>query len=147
MYKHILIPTDGSETADKAVNAGIEFAHQTGACITWFTAVPEYRLPGEGALVSGKFISMEEHDCRSHEKAEKILDKVTARARAAGIESDRDFAQSDHPYQAIIQAAERNGCDLILMASHGRHGLAALVYGSETRDVLTHSSIPTLVYR
>jgi nucleotide-binding universal stress UspA family protein len=129
MYKHILIPTDGSETAGKAVEAGIEFARQAGAWITWFTALPEYRVPGLGEVVSRKVISIEEHERRSHEKAEKILDKVTTRARAAGIESDSDFVQSDHPYQAIIEAAERHGCDLILMASHGRHGLAALVYG------------------
>ncbi len=147
MYKHILIPTDGSPTADKAVDAGIDFARQAGARITWFTAVPEYRLPSEGELVSRKFVSIAEHDRRSRETAEQVLDRPTSRAQAAGIDCDSDFVQSDHPYQAIIEAAERHGCDLILMASHGRHGLSALVYGSETRDVLTHSSIPTLVYR
>ncbi|HXM80464.1 MAG TPA: universal stress protein [Burkholderiales bacterium] len=147
MYKHILIPTDGSETADKAVDAGIDFARQANARITWFTAVPEYRLPGQGEVVSRKAISLDEHDRRSREQAEAIFAKVMPRAVAAGVECDSDYAQSDHPYQAIIASAERHGCDLILMASHGRHGISALLHGSETRDVLTHSSIPTLVYR
>jgi nucleotide-binding universal stress UspA family protein len=147
MYKHILIPTDGSETAEKGVEAGIEFAREANARITWFTAVPEYQLPvqAEGSL--RRAVSLEEHDRRSREKAGGILGRLASRARAAGVECDIDYAQSDHPYQAIIQAAEQHGCDLILMASHGRHGLSALVHGSETHDVLTHSSIPTLVYR
>jgi nucleotide-binding universal stress UspA family protein len=147
MYKHILIPTDGSETAEKGVEAGIEFAREANARITWFTAVPEYRLPGEGEVVSRKVMSIDEHDRISREKAQKILVRLGERAQKAGVESDGDYAQSDHPFQAIIQAAEQHCCDLILMASHGRHGLSAMVHGSETRDVLTHSTIPTLVYR
>jgi nucleotide-binding universal stress UspA family protein len=109
--------------------------------------VPEYRVPGQGEVISSTVISIEEHERRSREKAERILGRLTVHAQEAGIDCDSDFVQSDHPYQAIIEAAERHGCDLILMALHGRHGLAALVYGSETREVLAHSSIPTLVYR
>src|SRR5207302_498644 len=82
-------------------------------------------------VMSKKVISIDEHDRISREKAQKILDRLAERAREAGVESDSDYAQSDHPFQAIIRAAEQHCCDLILMASHGRHGLAALVYGSE----------------
>jgi nucleotide-binding universal stress UspA family protein len=148
MYKHILIPTDGSETAEKAVAAGIEFARDAGARITWFTAVPEYKPPSEGEVMARKHIvSVETHNTRSREQAEKVLAGPAQRARAAGIECATDHAQSDHPYEAIIAAAKRHGCDLIFMSSHGRKVLPALFFGSETRDVLSHSTIPTLVYR
>lgn len=148
MYKHILIPTDGSETAEKAVAAGIEFARDANARITWFTAVPEYVIPTEGEVLGKKHVlSREEFDTRAREEAEKILAGPAHRANAAGIVCETDHAQSDHPYEAIIAAAQRHGCDLIFMSSHGRKALPALFLGSEARDVLSHSTIPTLVYR
>jgi nucleotide-binding universal stress UspA family protein len=147
MYKHILIPTDGSETAEKAVAAGIEFARDANATVTWFTAVPEYELPSEAELMTKHAVSLEEHDSRSRQKAERILAGPAQRAQTAGVACETDFAQCNRPYEAIIAAAKRNGCDLIFMSSHGRKGLPALFLGSQTRDVLTHSSIPTLVYR
>jgi nucleotide-binding universal stress UspA family protein len=147
MYKHILIPTDGSETAEKAVAAGIEFAREANARVTWFTAVPEYQLPTEAEMMSKRAVSLEEHENRSREKAGKILAGPVRRAKEAGVECDTDYALSNHPYESIIASAKRNGCDLIFMSSHGRGGLSALVHGSQTREVLTHSSIPTLVYR
>ena len=147
MYKHILIPTDGSETAQKGVEAGIAFARESGARITFFTAVPEYQPPGDADVLSRRALSLPEHERLSREKAHAILQPAAERARAAGIEAETAHAQSDRPYQAIADAAERAGCDLIVMASHGRQGLADLWYGSETRDVLAHSRIPTLVYR
>jgi nucleotide-binding universal stress UspA family protein len=147
MYKHILIPTDGSEIAEKAVQAGINFARDAGAKVTWFTAVPSYQLPSEADLMARHAVSLEEHNKRAREKAEDILAGPAQRSLAAGIACDTDHAQSDHPYEAIIAAAQRHGCDLIFMASHGRKLLPALFFGSETRDVLAHSTIPTLVYR
>jgi len=147
MYKHILIPTDGSETADKAVDAGIEYAREAKARITLFSAVPEFQPPSQADLMTQRALSIEEHDRRSREKARQILDPAAGWARAAGVEFDTDYAQSDHPYRAIIEAAKRHGCDAIFMASHGRKGLAKLWHGSETIAVLTHSDIPTLVYR
>jgi len=147
MYKHILIPTDGSETADKAVEAGIEFARESGARVTLFTAVPEYELPNESTIMSKRVISIEEHNRQSEKMANGILAPATHRARATGVAFDTDFVQSDHPFKAIIAAAKAHCCDAIFMSSHGRSGLARLWHGSETEDVLTHSSIPTLVYR
>jgi nucleotide-binding universal stress UspA family protein len=148
MYKHILIPTDGSETADKAVAAGIEFAREAGARVTLFTAVPEYELPGEGKVMARMpIVSLDEHNRRSEKLAAGILASALRRARAAGVACQSDYAQSNYPYEAIIKAAERRGCDAIFMASHARKGLAALWHGSHTKDVLTHSTIPTLVYR
>lgn len=147
MYKNILIPTDGSDTAEKAVAAGIEFAREANARVTWFTAVPEYQPPSEAEVMAKHAISLEEHNKRSRESAERILAGPAHRAYSAGIACETDYAQSNHPHQAIIAAAKRHGCDLILMSSHGRKGLRALFLGSETRDVLTHSTIPMLVYR
>ena len=148
MYKHILIPTDGSETAEKAVTAGIEFARESGARITLFTAVPEYQPSGEAALMARQpVISLAEYETISRETAGAVLDKAAARARAAGVPHGADFAFCSRPYQAIIDAAKRHQCDVIFIGSHGRKGLAAMWYGSETSEVLTHSDIPTLVYR
>ncbi len=147
MYKHILIPTDGSETAEKAVKAGLEFARETSARVTWFTAVPEYQLPSEAELMTKQAESLEDHNRHAREEAERILAGPAHRANEAGVPCQTDYALSDHPYEAIIDAARRHGCDLIFMASHGRTGISAFLHGSETRGVLLHSTIPTLVYR
>jgi len=147
MYKHILIPTDGSPTADKAVKEGLEFACETGARVTLFTAVPEYEAPNEATLMSRQAISMYEHDRRSAKRAEEIFAPAARRARDAGVDYDTDFVQSNRPSEAIVAAAKSHGCDAIFMASHGRTGLARMWHGSETEEVLTHSAIPTLVYR
>lgn len=147
MYRHILIPTDGSELAERAVEAGIELARLTRARVTAFIAVPEYKVPSHGEIVSRTVFPYDEHKRRSKEKADAVLERIAARARAAGVDCDTDFAPSDRPYEAIIEAARKHGCDLIFMASHGRRGLSALVHGSETLGVLTHSTIPTMVYR
>jgi nucleotide-binding universal stress UspA family protein len=147
MYKHILIPTDGTDTAAKAVDAGLAFARESGAKVTLFTAVPEYRTPGESDIIARRFTTPDEHQARSRAIANGILGEAASRARKAGVDADTDFVESDFPYRAIIAAAAGHGCDLIVMASHGRHGFAELWHGSQTHDVLTHSTIPTLVYR
>jgi nucleotide-binding universal stress UspA family protein len=148
MYSHLLIPSDGSELADKAVKAGIEFARTVGAKVTAFTAVPEYELPSSADVMSHKRIrSPLDHENFVKEQAQAILVRIAERAAAAGVACDRDYTLCNRPDQAIIDAAKRNGCDLIFMASHGRSGLSALVHGSETRGVLSGSTIPTLVYR
>jgi nucleotide-binding universal stress UspA family protein len=147
MYKHILIPTDGSATADKAIEAGIEFAREAQARVTLFTAVPEYQVPTVGELMSSRAPSLATQEQLSRRKAEAILGPAASRARAAGVACDTDFAQDNRPYHAIIEAAKRHGCDAIFMSTHARQGLAKLWYGSETADVLEHSDIPTLVYR
>lgn len=148
MYQHILIPTDGSEIAEKAVAAGIEYAREANAKVTLFTAVPEYQLPSEGEVLTRRPVtSIADHARNSEKKAKAILANAVSQARAAGLAFHTDFVQSNHPWQAIIDAAERHRCDAIFMASHGRRGLAAVFHGSETREVLTHSRIPTMVYR
>jgi nucleotide-binding universal stress UspA family protein len=147
MYKHILIPTDGSKLSEKAIEAGIEFARSIHARVTGFTAVPEYQIPSDAELMSRHMISPDEYDRDAKMQAEIALQPIAERARAAGVDYDAEFAQSDHPHEAIVRAAIRHGCDLIFMASHGRRGISALIHPSETQGVLTHSTIPALVYR
>ncbi len=147
MYRHILVPTDGSPLSQAAVNGAISFAGETGARITFFCAVqavPKFYY-GEGAIFDA------EAPKRFHRAAESmanvILDEAEGLAHDAGIECSRLMMTSDQPHEAIIEAADRCGCDLIFMASHGRRGINALLIGSETRKVLTFSKIPVLVHR
>jgi nucleotide-binding universal stress UspA family protein len=146
MYKNILIPTDGSPTAEKAVVAGVDYAREAGAKVLFFTAVPEY-VPSEAELLARRATPLDEYQRRAREAAEAILDKAARRAEEAHVDFATDYALNDHPSQAIIDSAKRHHCDAIFMATHARTGLAALLYGSETRDVLVNSDIPTLVYR
>ena len=147
MFKHILIPTDGSETADKAVKAGLQFAKFAGARVTVFTAVPEYQIPASNEIAAGQILPKQEYERRALREAEEVLRPITRRAKAAGVKALTDAALSDRPWQAIVQAAKKHGCDLIFIASHGRKGLSALLQGSETYEVLKHSTVPTLVVR
>ena len=148
MYSHILIPTDGSATAEKAVDAGIDYARKTGARVLFFTALPEFPLPRQSEVKAEHHVtSVYEYEEAEGARARKILHKAAARAKALELEFDTDYAFSDRPYEAIISAAKKHGCDMIFMGSHGRSGIPALWYGSQARDVLTHCDIPTLVYR
>lgn len=144
---HILVPTDGSDTAAKAVANAIRLARDAGATITWHTALPEYVLPSQASIMNRRGESPEQHAERSREAAQALLAPLVQQALAAGVQADMDYVLSDHPAEAIAEAAKRLGCDLIVMASHGRTGLSALVHGSHTREVLARSGVPTLVYR
>lgn len=147
MFKHILVPTDGSPLSSDTARRAVEFAREAGAKITFFFAEPDYPVAfyGEGALIDPttpeKFAEIAE------EQARDILGKAEALAREAGVQCESIARVSDVPYQAIIEAANTAGCDLIFMASHGRRGISGLLLGSETQKVLTHSTIPVLVYR
>jgi nucleotide-binding universal stress UspA family protein len=145
MYAHILIPTDGSELAEKAVKHGIELAKQIGAKVTALTVLPPFHmLTADTQMLED---TPGQYKARMQSHAKKILDSVVEAAQAAGIVCETMQAGHDHPYEAIIDAARVKGCDLIVMASHGRHGLSAIILGSETLKVLTHSKIPVLVHR
>lgn len=147
MYAHILIPTDGSETAEKAVSAGIDYAREAGAKVLFFTAVPEYPVPSTGELLARRAIPLFDYERKAAATAAAILETVAQRAKAANVAFETDYALDDHPSHAIIEAAKRHGCDAIFMATHARTGFGAFLHGSETRDVLVSSDIPTFVYR
>ena len=147
MFKHILVPTDGSELSQNTVNRAVSFAKEAGARITFFYAQPDFPMPiyGEGALIDPT--TPEQFAKSASEEAKRILDQAKSKSDAAGVSADTDTVVNEVPYEAIIDAAERHNCDLLFMASHGRRGIAGLLLGSETQKVLTHSKIPVLVYR
>lgn len=147
MFKHILVPTDGSPLSEGTVARAVSFAKDAGARITFFYAQPDFPMPiyGEGALIDPT--TPEQFAKSAEEEARKILGKAKALADSEGVAADTDTIVNEVPYEAVIDAARRHGCDLIFMASHGRRGIAGLLLGSETQKVLTHSSIPVLVYR
>lgn len=147
MFKHILVPTDGSQLSQDTVVRAVSFAREAGARITFFYAepgVPNAYL-GLGAI-SNPHLTQEVHE-RLDGAAHDILEAAQKVALEAGVECKPLVLIGDRPAALIIQAAESNGCDLIFMASHGRRGVSALLLGSETNKVLTHSKIPVLVYR
>jgi nucleotide-binding universal stress UspA family protein len=147
MFKHILVPTDGSQLSSDSAQRAVVFAKEAGARITFFFAKPDYPVAfyGEGALIDPttpeRFAEMADR------QAKDILAQCQALATQAGVPCGVLANVSDVPYQAIIDAASTAGCDLIFMASHGRRGFSGLLLGSETQKVLTHSTIPVLVYR
>jgi len=145
MYANILIATDGSELAGKAVQHGIALAKRIGAKATALTVLPPFHtLTTDARMIEDTPAS---YKARMRESADKTLGAVAVAARTAGVLCETVQVEHEHPYQAIIDVAEAKGCDLIAMASHGRHGISALVLGSETGEVLTHCKIPVLVHR
>jgi nucleotide-binding universal stress UspA family protein len=147
MFKHILVPADGSDLSKATARRAVSFAKEAGARITAFFAKPEYPVSyyGEGALIDPT--TPEKFDELAEQQAQQVLDFVVDLGREAGVPVEKFSLTSDIPYEAIIDAATQAGCDLIFMASHGRRGISALLLGSETHKVLTHSTIPVLVYR
>jgi nucleotide-binding universal stress UspA family protein len=147
MYKHILIPTDGSELSLKAVKHGIELAKAVKAKVTSVTVISPALL---FSLEPEKFKGPSEdwgYQRLMESFAGKCLDQVKTEALAHDVRCDVMHVEHEQPYQAIIDAAINEHCDLIVMASHGRGGISAIVLGSVTQKVLTHSTIPVLVYR
>lgn len=145
MYKHILIPTDGSDLAKGATDKALAFAKSIGAEVTVLTVVePFHLITSEPAQLSTTRAAWERHTA---ENTDRLLAETAKQAEALGVRCHGVAVESEHPYEAIIAAAVGRGCDLIAMASHGRRGIAAILIGSQTLKVLTHSRIPVLVYR
>lgn len=145
MYKHILIPTDGSMLSAKAIEQAIGLAKSIGAQVTGLTVSSPFNTFALDPLMLSDTPEGYKKDCE--DRAEKFLGAITGAAKAAGVQARAAHVVADHPYEAIIGTARSNGCDLIVMASHGRKGASALVLGSETHKLLTHCNIPVLVCR
>jgi nucleotide-binding universal stress UspA family protein len=145
MYANMLIATDGSELAGKAVQHGIALAKRLGARVTVLTVLPPFHtITTDTQMLED---TPAQYKVRMQMHAEKTLGAVAHAAQAAGVACEIVHDEHEHPYQAIIHTAEKKGCDLIVMASHGRHGISAILLGSETVKVLTHCKIPVLVHR
>jgi len=145
MFTHILLPTDGSKLSEAAIHKTVDFAKTIGAKVTGFHVIPQFHVFTYRTEVLEDTREEFARDSRAH--AEKYLAVIQQAAKNTGVQCETVFAVSDHPYESIIQAAKKRGCDLIAMASHGRKGVQGMVLGSETHKVLTHSQIPVLVYR
>jgi nucleotide-binding universal stress UspA family protein len=146
MYRHILIPTDGSELAEHGVTNGLSLAKSVGAKVT--VIVIEERFNWLSVSETQAQRASEEfakHTEQIKRHAGSVLDRVANAAKQAGVPCDTVQVENVQPYQAIITTARDRGCDLIVMASHGRSGLSALVLGSVTNKVLTHTKTPVLV--
>ena len=145
MFKHLLLPTDGSELSLAAIRQGVRFAKESNAKITGVSVTPEFHVLTFNTTMIEDTKEVFLADSRA--QAEANLALLKRAADAEGVACDTEVAVNDHPYEAIIRVAADKGCDLIMMASHGRRGVQALLLGSETQKVLTHTRIPVLVYR
>lgn len=147
MFKHILLPIDGSELSQMATRKAAEFASETKAAITILFVKPEFPISyyGDGAMMDptppDEFAKLTTSIAHRNLKAAEDI------CAAAGVTTTSVTATSDVPYEVIVQTAQDKSCDLIFMASHGRRGISGLLLGSETQKVLTHSKVPVLVYR
>jgi nucleotide-binding universal stress UspA family protein len=141
IYTRILIPTDGSAASQRAILAGVDFARELGAEVVGLYATPEFHVFSTDTEALED--TPAQYAAASRDKAARVLGEVASAARDAGIE----HVVSDSPWEAIAGTASRMGCDLVVMASHGRRGLKGLLLGSETQKVLVHSTVPVLVHR
>lgn len=144
MYKKILVPTDGSALSEQAASAAVEFARAVGGAIVTVSVAQPYPMIAAEAVV---VLDAETETRALLGQARENVDKVTQLAKAAGVSCSSSTALSYFPHEEIIKAAVDNGCDLIFMGSHGRHGLSKLLAGSVTQNVLAYSSIPVMVLR
>jgi nucleotide-binding universal stress UspA family protein len=145
MYKHVLIPTDGSELSRMALEEGVALAKALGARVTFVTVTTPFHV----ITVSPGMLTDTPERYKEHVTAlaSQYLDVAKNIAAAAGVACDVVHIEHEHPYKAIIETAQDRGCDAIQMASHGRSGISAILLGSETLKVLTHSTIPVIVCR
>ena len=148
MFKNILMPTDGSKLADRAIIHGINLAKSLGAKVTLLSVVPEFRMIADESFAMPMSMQVKQrYEKEATARTEKKLATISARVTKAGLQCTSVVVSSDLPYQQIIEVARKRKCDLVVMASHGRRGLTGLLLGSETVTVLTHSKIPVLVVR
>ena len=145
MYKHILIPTDGSELSESAMLKGVAVAKSMNAKVTGVTVSSTFHTIAVEPMMVTDTRAQYKKDCDA--RATKYLAAIEKAAKTVGVPYEGVHVFHDQPYEAIIDTAANKGCDLIVMASHGRRGMQALVLGSETTKVLTHSKTPVLVLR
>jgi nucleotide-binding universal stress UspA family protein len=147
MYKNLLVATDGSKLSEKALAHAVALAQAVGANLTLFYAAPDYPMPAYADGVVYEPVTRKEYAKLAAEDAQKILDAGAAKASAAGVNCKTAYTIAPAPWEAILAAAKKHKSDAIVMASHGRRGISAVLLGSETQKVLTHTKIPVIVVR
>ncbi len=145
MFKHILMPTDGSDHSERAIERGFELAKLCGARVTGIHVVPDYRLAMDDTSFDPAVQQKMNDEARAH--AESFLAFVKKTAATTGVACDTVIVTNSQPFDAIINTANERGCDLIVMTSRYRRGLVSLIMGSEAGRVLHRASIPVLVFR
>lgn len=145
MFKHILIPTDGSELSNMAIKKGVQFAKEINAKVTGLTVTVPYHYFAVDAVQL--IDTPEQYAIDVKVMAEKNLNVIKEEAIKAGVIFDLIYRSNEHPYEEIVKTAQDFMCDAIFLASHGRRGMSGFLLGSETQKVLTHSKIPVVVYR
>ncbi|MEO8804014.1 MAG: universal stress protein [Rudaea sp.] len=145
MFKHILLPTDGSRLSEASIKRGMQLAKLLEAKVTVLHVIAKFSVTADRM----EMLESSNHAfaAESVERAQCYLDFARKVAKGAHVECEIVQVVSDQPSKAIIMTAQEKSCDLIQMASHGRRGIEGLLLGSETQKVLTHSNIPVLVYR
>jgi nucleotide-binding universal stress UspA family protein len=147
MYKHILVPIDGSELSKHAIEQSVGLAAKLGARITGFVAEPLAPLPTDSSGMNSYLRKTEEHRARTETHAQTVLADFAAQAAAQGVAFEGHFKRTDAVDDAIVAAAEEYGCDMVMMATHGRGVFGELLFGSHTKSVLSRSKLPVLVLR
>lgn len=145
MYKHILVATDGSDAAERAMRDGFELAKGLGARITVLTITKPWYAVAPGELMVA--FPEDEYMAGVQQLAEANLETANRISKEVGVTAETMHVVHDHIYEGIIEVAQKSNCDLIVLGSHGRSGLARLFLGSETQKVLAHTRIPVLVHR
>jgi nucleotide-binding universal stress UspA family protein len=145
MYRNILVPVDGSELSERAIEASVALARALGASITGFVAEPILPVLTDPRMGARFDEEIREHEATSAAHARQVLDRFEARAREAGVPFEGYFDQVPRVDRAIIEAAESRGCDLILMVTHGRGAFGEFLFGSQTKAVLAGCKLPLLV--
>lgn len=147
MYKNILLPTDGSAQAERAVSAGIKLAAAIGARVTGlYVAPPPTPLIYEKLIPKG-YLTTEKHEALIEKAAKRILSFVEKSAAAAGVRAESIVVTGDFPADSILRTAKSHRCDLILIAPQGQGGISKLLLGSQTQKVVALATIPVLVHR
>ncbi len=147
MYTHVLIPTDGSERSARAIAHGVAVAKAMGARVSGLFVAPAPTPVVFEGLVPVGYMQPQDHAELSARAAQRHLGVIRRAARSAGVPYAALTVTGEYPAEAILRAATERKCDLIVMASHGRRGLAGVLLGSETQKVLTHAGVPVLVCR
>lgn len=145
MFKHILIPTDGSDLSAIAIKNGVKFAKEINARITGLTVTAPFHYYALDAMQISA--TAEQYDTDAQTVATRNLSELQKAALEAGVQCELLHRVNERPYEEIVEVAKEKGCDVIFQASHGRSGAKALLLGSETNKVLTHCKIPVLVFR
>lgn len=145
MYQHLLVPIDGTELSEHAQQVSLALAARLGARITGFVAEPNAPLPHMGSNLGGYQRQTERFEARTQAHAHEVLDRFRHRAYEQGVPFEGRFERTDAIDDAIVRAADELGCDLIVMATHGRGAFGELLFGSHTKAVISRSRLPLLV--